>query len=152
MKFQRDPIQTVAQASRLWPVVKDMPEMSAATATMDRLTYHSKRGISRRADDPIVKRRPETRPAGAAVKLRARSEGVLLATCAGEIALAFFVKQRARERPFGSRLSKNRKLVSRQQFLPFVICVCNGKRFASVCADACEREPQTDRSNSSIQK
>ena len=66
----------------------------------------------------LVERRPEARPAGAAVELRRRREEVEVAAGAGEDAAPLLVQQRAGERPLGALLAQHRILVGGQQSTP----------------------------------
>ena len=62
---------------------------------------------------------PEARPAGSAVVFGARFEQRQVAAGANEDALALFVVERARERPFGAFLAQDLVLLGREHLAPF---------------------------------
>src|SRR6266404_4676648 len=70
VKVERDAVQAIAQPGRLRPVLEDMAEMPAATAAMHLGAGHEEAAVSVGLD-PILERRREARPAGAAVELGA---------------------------------------------------------------------------------
>src|SRR6056297_723206 len=67
-ELQRDPVQAMALACRLRPVVEDMTEVTAAAAAMHFGAHHEELAVGLRADG-IGQRLPEARPSGAAVVL-----------------------------------------------------------------------------------
>ena len=94
--------------------------MAAAAAAMDGSPHHAEGRVPGRADR-ILQRRPEARPAGAAVELGGRGEQVEVAARAGEVAAPFLVKERARERTLGRALAQHRVLIGRQKLAPLGI-------------------------------
>src|SRR6202166_1921722 len=120
MKHQRKSVHAIAQAGRLWPVVEDVAEMAAAAAAMDLGPQHAEGAVLSLADG-IFQRLIEARPAGAALEFRLRGEQRQVAAGAGEDALAMFLEQRARARPFGALLAQDLVLLRRQLRAPFRI-------------------------------
>src|SRR5580704_12336012 len=94
-----------------------MAEMAAAARAMDRRPHHAEGGILLLADR-ARQRRPETRPAGAALELGGRGEQVEVAARAGEIAAPMLVEQRAGVGTLGPAFPQDRKLLRRQELAP----------------------------------
>src|SRR5262245_30059091 len=95
LERHRDTIDAVAKPCRLWPVVEHVPQVSAAAPAVNRGAYRSERRVTTRADG-IRQRRPEARPAGAALEPGRRRKQVEAAARASEIAGTFLVQERAR--------------------------------------------------------
>src|SRR5260221_4823855 len=81
----RHAVHAVAQARRLRSVIEQMPEMTAAAAAMDRRAGHAV-GLVLFGTDGFLQRRPEARPAGAALELRGRRKQIEIAARAGKVA------------------------------------------------------------------
>ena len=86
-----DAVHAIAQARGLRPVGEDVAEMATAAVAGDRRAGHAE-GMVVRLVDGIGKRRPEARPAGAAVEFGLRGEQRQVAAGAGEGAGTMFVR------------------------------------------------------------
>src|SRR3546814_2964518 len=84
---------------------------------MDLGARHQQLAI-RAGADRVRQRRPETRPAGAAVELGCRRIEVLPAALAREQPRAMLVVERARERPLGGRVAQHRISLAAKLLLP----------------------------------
>src|SRR5262249_32778796 len=74
-----------------------------------------------RCADGVLERRPEARPAGAALELRVGREQILSTAGTPEHAVPFFGVQWARARPLGSMLPQNVKLLAGQRLPPLIL-------------------------------
>src|ERR1051325_7945646 len=100
LEGERQAVHAVAQAGGLRPVIKHMPQMTAAAAAMHFGALHEQGMIVRR-QHRIGQRAVETRPAGAAVEFGVGRKKVQGTAGAGEDALAMFLVERRSERRFG---------------------------------------------------
>src|SRR6266404_9818354 len=137
MEDQRKAVHAVAQAGRLWPIVEDVTEMTAAAAAVDFAPQHPKGAVFGLADG-VVERLIKTRPAGAALEFRLRGEQRQVAAGAGEDALAMLLEQWARTRALGALLTQDLVLLRRQLRAPLRIGLFDLEFLASVC----RRSPQ----------
>ena len=69
LEGQRHAVHAIAQARRLWSVIEDVAKMPVASMAAHGRAAHAQR-LVRVAVHGILQRRPEARPAGAAVELR----------------------------------------------------------------------------------
>src|SRR5207249_2154965 len=102
-ELQGDAVHAVAQPGGLGTVVEDVAEMPATAAAVDGGARHAER-IVLSGLDGIGKRRPETRPAGAAVEFGLRREQRQIASGTGEQPGSFLMQQRTGERPLRALL------------------------------------------------
>src|SRR3546814_17558230 len=100
--------------------------MPATPRAMDLGARHQQLAI-RAGADRVRQRRPETRPAGAAVELGCRRIKVLPAALAREQPRAMLVVERARERTLGGRVAKHRLSLAATLLLPLGIGLGDGK-------------------------
>src|SRR6266481_8266209 len=120
VEHQRKAVHAVAQAGRLRSVVENVTEMAAAAAAMNFGPQHPQGPVFGLADR-VLERLIKTRPAGAALEFRLRSEQRQVAAGAGEDALAMLPEQRARSRTLGALLAQDVLLLRRQLRAPFRI-------------------------------
>src|SRR6266404_8108235 len=132
MEDQRKAVHAVAQAGRLWPIVEDVTEMTAAAAAVDFGPQHPKGAVFGLADG-VVERLINTRPAGAALEFRLRGEQRQVAAGAGEDTLAVLLEQRARSRTLGALLAQDLVLLRRQLRAPFRIGLFDLEFLRGVC-------------------
>src|SRR3546814_17352321 len=117
---------------------------------MDLGARHQQLAI-RAGADRVRQRRPETRPAGAAVELGCRRIEVLPAALAREQPRAMLVVQRARERPLGGRVAQNRISQAATLLPPLGIALGYGKHRGGLrrpAASATTRAPEAKHSTS----
>src|SRR5579862_2250177 len=69
--------------------------------------------------DRLVERRPEARPAGTAVELRARREEIEIAAGAGEVAAPLLMQELAGEGTLSCALPQHGELLGAQKLAPF---------------------------------
>src|SRR5262249_48952521 len=118
LEGHRDAIDAVAKARRLRAVLEHMTKVATATAAVDSRPHHTERGISRRADG-LIQRRPEARPASAALKFGGRGKQVEITADAGEIAAPFLAQKRVSEGTLRRGLPQHRILIGSQTLPPF---------------------------------
>src|SRR6266550_1587473 len=132
VEYQRKAVHAVAQAGRLRSVVEDVTEMAAAAAAMNFGPQHPQGPVFGLADG-VLERLIKTRPAGAALEFRLRSEQRQVAAGAGEDALAMLLEQRARSRTLGALLAQDVILLRRQLRAPFRIGLFDLEFLRGVC-------------------
>src|SRR5215470_10751154 len=103
MEVERDAIHAVALPGGFGAVLEDVSEMAAATAAMNFRSGHKKTSVGF-GFDRAVERRPEARPAGAAVELGVRSKKRLAAAGAMVDPGAVLFVERARSGALGAML------------------------------------------------
>src|SRR5204862_168945 len=127
----------------LRPIVEDMAEMATAPATMHLDPLHHQRSVAMHTDD-LRQRRPEARPARAAIELGLRREERLRAPLAGKDAAAMLAVERAAIGPF-SALTAQDVIGRRPQFLPPCgIAHRNGKALRRLGLMATGGQPDAD--------
>src|SRR5262249_8854298 len=94
--------------------------MAATTMARHRGAGHAERTVLALVHR-VLQRRPETRPAGAALEFGLGREQRQVATGAAESAVAMLVEQRAGERPLGAFPAEHVKLFRRQQLAPLIV-------------------------------
>src|SRR5436190_19617045 len=114
IELQRRAVHAVAHPGWLRAVGKHMPQVPAAFRAVDFGPGHAVTLIDRRRDGVGPKRRPETRPPGAALVLALGGEQRLATAGAPEGAGAFFLVQRARSARLGAVLAKDVALLGSQ--------------------------------------
>src|SRR5215472_13276051 len=97
--------------------------------------------------DRVLQRRPETRPAGAALEFGLGREQRQIAAGAAESTVAMLVEQRAGERPLGAFAAQHIKLFRRQQLAPLVVAVGDFVNAALGAGDMRPRQPQDGERN-----
>src|SRR5215469_4292829 len=112
-EFQRHAVHAVAQPGRLRTVGEDVAEMAAAAMARYGGAGHAERAVLALVDR-VLQRRPETRPAGAALEFGLGREQRQIAAGAAESTVAMLVEQRAGERPLGAFAAQHVKLFRRQ--------------------------------------
>src|SRR6185312_3546363 len=120
MKVERHAVHAVALPGWGRPVLKNMPEMSAAAPAMHLGAAHKEAPVGL-GFDRVLKRRPEARPAGAAVEFGAGVEQRL--TTAGAVIDpgAILLVERARAGAFGAMLAQHPVLLRGQPLAPFLV-------------------------------
>src|SRR5688572_30466508 len=101
VKFEGNTVHTVPQPGRPRAVLEDMPEVAFAARTVHLCPFHPEFPVGCRLDRTLDWR-PETRPAGTAVKLCVRREEVRAAARAPEYPVPVLLIKRARAGPLGS--------------------------------------------------
>ena len=106
MENQSEAIHAIAQAGRLRSIVENVPEMTATTVAMHLGADHAEGAILSRPDS-VFQRLIEARPAGAALILGLGREKRMIATSAGENALAVLIQERAGPGALGALVAQN---------------------------------------------
>src|SRR5262245_39796569 len=117
MEHQRIAIHAIAQARRLWPIIKDMAEMAAAAAAMHLGPGHAVGAILGGADG-VLQRLKEARPSGAALELGVGRKQRQVATGAGKNPLAMLLQKRARPGSLRALIAQDLILLRRQLCAP----------------------------------
>ena len=120
LEVEGNTVDAVAKTGRRRAVFEDVPEVSAATATVHFRAFHPEGAIDGRAQC-AVKRREETGPAGAAFELALGDKERLSTARAGEGARAMLGEQRTRARTFGAVTAQDVVLLWRQRAAPFLV-------------------------------
>src|SRR4029077_2826648 len=122
-KFQRCGIHAIPQAGGRRAVVKNMAEVSVAQRAVHGLANHTKARIAFLANVFLRDRSPETRPPGARLKLRIRTEQCIVATDAAVEAVLVKIPVLARERPLGVRVPGDIECQRRKHLLPVLLAL-----------------------------
>src|ERR1051325_194213 len=118
LKLQRGGVDAVTQAGRGGAVVKHMPEVRVRTAAHPLGRAHEQAVVPLRFDVVRPDRLPVTRPAGAGLELRVRTEQFLSAADAAIRARFVVVPILAREGALGTLLARHPVLFRREKVSP----------------------------------
>src|SRR4029079_16854935 len=110
----------VAQSGRFRAILENMAEMAAATPAMHLGAAHEKAAVGR-CLDRLVERRPEARPAGAAVELGAGLEQRLTAAGAVIHAGVVLLVERAGAGALGAVLAQHAVLLGAEPVPPLLV-------------------------------
>jgi len=120
-KFQCGRVDAISKAGRLRTVVEYVAQVPPATGAFDFGSFHTEGGVVMHFDHVLGNRLEETRPSGMRIEFRIGAEQFQPAASAIVIARFVVVPICARIGLLGSRLTKDRVLVGRQEFLPLCI-------------------------------
>ena len=120
-EIHRDAVHAESKPGRRGAVGKHVTEVSAAVAAVHFCPASEEAIVHRRANGLLVEWLEETRPAGAALELRARRKQRLAARSAHEGAIAVLAVERACSGRLGPVLSQYLELRRRELLTPFII-------------------------------
>jgi len=122
-------VHTITQASRFWPVVKDVPQMRVAENASHLVTGHAQAQIYFGGDVFLGEGRPKARPTGAGVEFGVRAEQRVRAADAAVKTWLVVIVIGAAEGPLGIGAPGDIKLVGAERPTPLGIALdhfCHG--------------------------